>query len=650
MALAAGSRIGLYEIVAPLGAGGMGEVYRARDTRLNRDVAVKILPEALAGDPDRLARFEREAQALAALNHPNIAGVYAVEGLAIVMELVSGEDLSARIGRGPIPLAEALPLARQIADAIDAAHEAGIIHRDLKPANIKVKDDGTVKVLDFGLAKALEPPGEPSAEAMNSPTLTNRGTRMGVILGTAAYMAPEQARGKVVDKRADIWAFGVVLYEMLTGVRPFAGDNVTDLLAAVVRAEPDWNALPARTPPLVRRLLQRCLAKEPKRRLHDIADARLDLDDAGAESIPPVGPGSSSRWIGPVFGFVLGVAITATAFWLTTRAESPAAPVPITTSLIQVTPADEIGGDHGLPTRLRFALSPNGRTLVFSAVLDEHRTLYMRNLDELQAKPITGTEDGDLPFFSPDGEWIAYWAKGQLWKVRSAGGPSISVCALDAVPFGATWAADDQIVFAPSKRSEGLWQVSSSGGKAERLTKVDASRGETGHRLPAALPRSGAILFTIRRGDRSPWDQAEIAIYSTQTHTYRVVVTGGADARYVATGSQEFLVFVRDGVLMAAPFDVATSAVTAEARPVGNVMQAAYATLFGDDSGAGEFSVSDTGTLVYIPWRRVPGTRRCTRPGRPDWPGKGPQPAAAHALRTAPVMERPASGGGVERP
>jgi serine/threonine-protein kinase len=244
MALTAGSRIGLYEIVAPLGAGGMGEVYRARDTRLNRDVAIKILPEALAGDPDRLARFEREAQALAALNHPNIAGVYAVEGLAIVMELVSGEDLSARIGRGPIPLAEALPLARQIADAIDAAHEAGIIHRDLKPANIKVKDDGTVKVLDFGLAKALEPPGEPSAEAMNSPTLTNRGTRMGVILGTAAYMAPEQARGKVVDKRADIWAFGVVLYEMLTGVRPFAGDNVTDLLAAVVRAEPDWNALP----------------------------------------------------------------------------------------------------------------------------------------------------------------------------------------------------------------------------------------------------------------------------------------------------------------------------------------------------------------------------------------------------------------------
>jgi tRNA A-37 threonylcarbamoyl transferase component Bud32 len=467
MALTAGSRLGPYEILALLGAGGMGEVYRARDTKLHRDVAIKVLPEDVATDPDRLARFEREAQALAALNHPNIASVYAVEDRAIVMELVAGEDLSARIQRAPIPLAEALPLARQIADALAAAHEAGIIHRDLKPANIKVKDDGTAKVLDFGLAKALAPEdASATPDAMNSPTISAHATRRGVILGTAAYMAPEQARGKAVDKRADIWAFGVVLYEMLAGKRLFAADEVSDTLAHVLTKEPDWTALPTATPPRIRELLRHCLTKDVRQRLHDIADARLEIDDAIGRATEPqaAGPLSVRQLRRERLAWTAAVTVLAAALAIAGglayhgRGAHPASPA-VARFFIGVAPAEELGTsstNEGRPAQTAMALSPDGRTLVFSAIRGEQRQLFRRDLAQLEAVPMAGTEGADSPFFSPDGNWVGFRAGGALRKVAVNGGPATMICETAAI-YGASWGPNDTIVYAGDRG--GLWLV-----------------------------------------------------------------------------------------------------------------------------------------------------------------------------------------------
>ena len=416
MSLTPGTRLGPYEVLSLLGVGGMGVVYRARDTKLNRDVAIKVLLPAVANDPDRLARFGREAQVLASLNHPNIAHIYGIEDAAIVMELVDGEDLAQRIARGPIPLDEALPIARQIAEALEAAHDHGIIHRDLKPANVKVRPDGTVKVLDFGLAKAMDQGSgigdQGSGGAANSPTLSIHATEAGLILGTAAYMSPEQARGKPVDKRADIWSYGVVLYEMLTGQRAFTGDDVSETLASVLKDAPAFDALPASTPPRLRRILERCLERDAKARLRDIGEARVELakiasgdgDLSAARGAMAVSVAAAPRWrraVPWVAGAGVVSVVTALAVWTAMRPE-PARPQPVQRYPITL-PASAPYIGEGV------ALSPDGTHLVYAALEAGKRVLHLRQLDQLDSQPIRGTDDAWNPFFSADGEWIGFF-------------------------------------------------------------------------------------------------------------------------------------------------------------------------------------------------------------------------------------------------
>ena len=465
MALAAGTRLGAYEILGLLGAGGMGDVYRARDARLKRDVAIKVLPESFAAHPERLARFQREAEVLASLNHPHIAAIYGLEESdgtrALVMELVEGETLADRIARGRLPLDEALPIARQIADALEAAHEQGIVHRDLKPANIKVRDDGTVKVLDFGLAKLVDPvtAGQAGPHATASPTLTSPAmvTGVGVILGTAAYMSPEQARGRPADKRSDIWAFGCVLYEMLAGKRAFEGDDISDTLAAVLRADPDWRALPQETPEAIRRLLTRCLEKNQRERLPHIGIARLDMRDAltaPAQAAPLAAPRSRGSIRIPRSLIVLfSIALAALlAFDIVARLRHPpTVEIPIYRSIISLpATADPEAGVYP-------ALSPDGQRLAFVAPDARGRVmLWVQPLDGLEAQPLVGTEGAAAPFWSPDSRVVAFVAVGKLRKINAAGGPVVTLCDADA-PLPGAWSRDDVIVFTrgrhPSRRS-----------------------------------------------------------------------------------------------------------------------------------------------------------------------------------------------------
>ena len=417
LALAPGTRLGVYDITAPIGEGGMGQVYRATDAKLKRQVAIKVLPPALAGDADRLARFQREAEVLASLNHPNIAAIYGLEeggGMtALVMELVEGEDLSQRIARGAMPLDEALPIAKQIAEALEAAHEQRIIHRDLKPANIKVRGDGTVKVLDFGLAKAMEPAGLPPNMSMSPTIATPAMTQAGHDPGDRRLHGPEQARGKTVDKRADIWAFGVVLYEMLSGTRLFEGESVSDVLAAVLTREPDWNALPASTPAGVLRLLHHCLEREPRRRLHDIADAHFDLEDAaqpqrheaGRLSGGASGERSPARWLAAAAALtLLGVVAGGFAGRRLDRAPTPG-PIHFAAELSF--------GDDLLQQASGVAISPDGTRIAFGGSQGGQRGIFLRSFDELEQRLIPGSKDGFAPFFSPDGQWLAFFSMSQ---------------------------------------------------------------------------------------------------------------------------------------------------------------------------------------------------------------------------------------------
>ena len=458
MSLATGSKLGPYEIVAPLGAGGMGEVYRAKDTRLGRDVALKVIPEAFASDAQRMARFEREAKVLASLNHPNIAVLYGFEESngtrALVMELVDGPMLAERIKQGALALEEALPIAKQIAEALEYPHERGIIHRDLKPSNVKLTADGQVKLLDFGLAKALE--GETSEEELqNSPTLSAAATRAGVMLGTAAYMAPEQARGKRVDRRADIWAFGCVLYEMLTGQGAFNGETTSDILACVIRAEPDWSSMSASVPPRLRELLRRCLQKDPKQRLQAIGEARIALDKviagtpdevvsfAGAVTEPKPLWRRALPWAVAVIAVALAIGFTA-LYWHASRPEPHQV---INASLLLPEPLTGVFSPNpGSP----FALSRDGSRFVFvGSPTGKPSQLYLQELNQQTATPIPGTENAWQPFFSPDGEWIGFFAGSKLRKVSRGGGPVTSLG--DAlIPHGASWASEDTIVYAPT--------------------------------------------------------------------------------------------------------------------------------------------------------------------------------------------------------
>jgi eukaryotic-like serine/threonine-protein kinase len=566
MPISPGTRLGPYAVVAPLGAGGMGEVYRATDTRLGREVAIKVLPRDVARDPDRLARFEREARLLASLNHPNIAAIYGIEhtdGLPfLAMELVEGEDLAARLARGPVPLDEALPIARQIAQALEAAHDKGIVHRDLKPANVKVTPDGTVKVLDFGLAKPLRPDGSGAiGDPLHSATLTSPAmTAMGVVLGTAAYMAPEQARARPIDKRADIWAFGVVLFEMLSGERAFAGDTLTDVLAAVVHKDPPWDCLPPTLPPVVRRLTRRCLAKNADERLHDIADARLEIEEAlrpATESIigsPATGepePRSRRRaWHRAALAG--GVALATLAGILIGRTSlpppEPAGAEPVRRLSITGVGWDETDITEVVAAQNLLALSPDGSRLVYSAVREGTRRLFLRELDAFDAEPIKGTDHGSGPFFSPDGRSVAFVADGRLKKVALSGGLPQAFGTAPGLG-GGVWGADDSIFYSPMEGA-GLWKTSVSGARPVALVQPDTAAGEVGRGLPQLLPGTGWLLFTASMGGRA----SRVGVYRPETGESRILLEDANNAHYLPP---DLLVYGRDTEIWASRFDAA---------------------------------------------------------------------------------------------
>ena len=678
--LAQGDKLGQFEILARLGAGGMGEVYRARDTKLNRDVALKVLPEALAKNADRMARFQREAQVLASLNHPNIGSIYGLEesgGVrALVMELVEGPTLAERIAGGvapgfsparavgaglapptgkgttpracperseggartiaPIPLDESLDIAKQIAEALEYAHERGVVHRDLKPANIKITHDNQVKVLDFGLAKALDPQSSASgmgaiheSPLQNSPTLSMAATQEGVILGTAAYMAPEQAKGKPVDRRADIWAFGCVLYEVLTGKHAFEGETVSDVLAAVIMKDPDWTMVPESTPASIRKLLRRCLEKNPRGRLQAIGEARIAIEETlGGER--DVAPGFSPARADPslrsgqalrvgatgwrralpwgIVGLVLG-ALMAGALLLVERPQAP--PRRIHHLSITLPPGLSISDTDFT----ELALSPDGTNLVFSArqgdtgqhappplagaplapvfspMQGDKIQLYRRRMEETEATPIAGTDGGVAPFFSPDGASVAFLTETAsrgtpaLKKIPLAGGPVQSLCTTYN-NYQGSWSTDGTIFFANSHFG-GLARVSSAGGSCQDLTTPERGQGELAHLMPQVLPGGESLLFTFLRFSY----QGSIAVLSLKTGKWQTLIHDGSNPRYVPAG---YLVYTRSGSLMAVPFDLASLKVTGSPVPVVDDVMTSL------EGSAAQFAFALDGTLAYI--------------------------------------------------
>jgi dipeptidyl aminopeptidase/acylaminoacyl peptidase len=573
----------------------MGQVYRAHDTKLDRDVAIKILPEAFAHDADRLARFQREAKTLASLNHPHIAAIFGLEEsghiAALVMELVEGEDLSQRIARGPLPVDEALPIAKQIAEALEAAHEQGIIHRDLKPANIKVRTDGTVKVLDFGLAKAFEPAGM-WAHATASPTLSIHATQAGIILGTAAYMSPEQAAGKPVDKRSDLWAFGVLLIEMLTGRQVFAGETVSHVLASVLKDEPDWATLPPNTPAPIRRLLRRCLVKDRRRRFADAADATLEIDDALTTPVAEsqVRAARASRPTVPtvLWALAAGALAAAAAALATSALMRPVPPPALQTSRFVVTPpaaqALAVSGSRDL------AISPDGSHLVYMA--GAQAQLMVRAIDRLDAQALPGLVSVYAPFLSPDGRWIGFFTTGaasEMKKVSITGGSPVALCQIKGRALGASWGDDDMIVFATNDPSTGLLRVSARGGEPKVLTTPDPTKGEDDHLFPSVLPGGRGVLFTITAAGGNA--DAQIAVLDLQTDRQTTLIRGASHADYVETGH---VIYAVTGTLRAVRFDAATLTLRGDPVPVVEQVQTLA-------TGAANFSVSRNGTLVYVP-------------------------------------------------
>jgi serine/threonine-protein kinase len=566
------SSIAHYRIVSKLGEGGMGEVWRATDTKLNRDVAIKILPDTFAQDSGRMARFAREAQVLAALNHPNIAVIHGVEERALVMELVPGPTLAERIAQGPIPLDEALAIAKQIAEALEYAHERGIVHRDLKPANIKITPEGRVKVLDFGLAKAMT--GEwAQGDPASSPTLTMRAgaSVAGMILGTAAYMSPEQARGQNVDKRADIWAFGVVLFEMLTGRTLFAGATVSDTLAAVLKTDVDLS--PIAEP--VRSVVEKCLRKDARRRWRDIGDVRLALE----EGVPATSPVQPQRSVLP-WAIAAGmVAMTVAVSLLLWRATRPVEH-PLTRLSVDLGPTALTG------LNLTAAISPDGRRLVFSARgPDGKQQLATRLLDQVQPTLLPGTEGGSDPFFSPDGQWIGFFAGGDLKKISVQGGAPVTLCGAFN-PRGASWGEGDRII-AGMGLTAPLYRIPVAGGTGRPLTKL--APGELTHRWPQVLPGARAAIFTASPSLAS-MDNANIESVSLKTGQAKFLQSGGYYGRYLPSGH---LVYVHQGVLFGVKFDPERLEVRGTAVPLLDDVAVNPVT------GGGQFDFSATGTFVY---------------------------------------------------
>jgi len=581
MPLSTGTRLGPYEVLGPLGAGGMGEVYRARDTRLNRNVALKVLPDVFTQDPDRLHRFEREAQVLASLNHPNIAALYGLEesgGVrALVMELVEGPTLAERIQSGPIPLDEAVPIAKQIAEALEYAHDRAVIHRDLKPANVKVTGDpAAVKVLDFGLAKALDD-RPASNDSANSPTISMGATRMGVILGTAGYMSPEQAKGRPADRRADIWSFGVVLCEMLTGRPLYSGETAAETLASVMK---DEVAIPE-SPPAVRSLLRRCLEKDPRRRLQAIGEARIALEDPLAASPtlpPPAAPRRPIAWIAlAALSLLTSLALAVIHF-----RETPTAPrvlraviIPPEKSVVQ-----------------SFALSPDGSSLAAAIAIGGKQQLWLRALDASQFRPLPGTEDAQYPFWSPDSRYIGFFAQRKLKKIPAGGGPPQTLCDVGYAR-GGTWNRDGVILFGQSGGP--LQQVSSAGGVA---TTVATSEGGRAYRYPVFLPDGRHFLYTLPAGDQS----TGVYLAALDSPAARRILADPSGAVWVPSSpaSQHgHLLFIRDGSLMAQPFDPSTLQLAGEAFPI------ATQASFGPDNAYPLVSASADGLLVYLAGRNA---------------------------------------------
>jgi eukaryotic-like serine/threonine-protein kinase len=596
MTLRPGLRLGAYEVLSPLGAGGMGEVYRARDTNLGRDVALKVLPDTFSLDPERLARFRREAQVLAALNHPHIASIYGLEesqgARALVLELVDGVTLADRLVGGALPLDEAWPIARQIAEALEAAHDHGIIHRDLKPANVKVRADGTVKVLDFGLAKVFDPTTT-AADSSQSPTLTSpAATRIGIIMGTAAYMSPEQARGKVVDRRADVWAFGCVVYEMLVGRRAFGGDDVSETMARVIEREPDWNAMAAVAPPSVVRVVQRCLEKDPQNRIRDLGDVRLELRDAVAEAgQAPVA--TESFALGRRGIIALAAMLTVGVALGALGARWASAPPAVVSSGPLLSTEINLPGDASLALDAEAAnvgydstlldLSPDGRTLVYVGSSNGTVRLFSRQLDSFDVEPLAGTEGALHPFFSPDGRSVGFLTNDKVKTYSFTTGTTSTLCDVDVGVIG-TWTNDDQLFFAPDEGRR-LFRVSARGGAPVMV----ADRRE-GFRYGRVTPDGKAVLGTYRRAGIGA-DFAQIQLLDLATKATKALTTDGYDARLTSNG---FLIFGRSGRVFAAKFDAGRQAV-GEPVPVasGVRMHALYPHL--------QLAVSATGVLVYAP-------------------------------------------------
>jgi serine/threonine protein kinase/WD40 repeat protein len=588
----------------------MGEVYRATDTKLNRDVALKILPEQFASDSQRMGRFQREAEVLASLDHPNIGQIYGIEEAgvtkALVLQLIEGPTLAEKIAQGPIPVEETLKIALQIAEGLEAAHEKGVIHRDLKPANIKVTPEGQVKILDFGLAKALE--GEvPDSSLSQSPTLTNAATQAGVILGTAAYMSPEQAKGKAVDKRADIFAFGAVLYECLTGKRAFQGEDVSDTLASILAREPAWESLPEATPRNIRRLLLRCMQKDPHNRLHHVADVRIEIKTVLAdpsEGFPPAGVSPQPRQT--PWALVAGLAIlmfvlgAGTVFWLVESVETNSQPTGQFT--IDLEP------DHSIPLRIvntatgrqgdSFAVSPDGNYVVYIATKRGTglTQLYLRSIDKFEAKPLPGTEEPSDPFFSPDSQWIGFLAENELKKVSLTGGPPVSLARMPgyAVWGGLSW-GEDVIVFGTV--GSGVWQVPVNGGEPQPMTTLDSEKDETRHGDPFLLPGGQGLLFTsVTSGFVSPdvndLDMASTIWLLSLTTGERRELTKGSRPKYASSGH---IVFQRGTSLFALLFNADRLQEVGAPIPLAEKVRIQLFT------GLADFSISDTGSFVYLP-------------------------------------------------
>ncbi len=642
MSLAPGTRLGPYDVTAKIGEGGMGEVYRAHDTKLNRDVALKVLPDSFLHDADRLARFQREAHVLASLNHPNIAAIYGLEEApsssgqagtrALVMELVEGEDLSQRIARGQIPLHEALPIAKQIAEALEAAHEQGIIHRDLKPANIKVKSDGTVKVLDFGLAKSASSaaeaapyaqgsagqdsvgrdfPGSPKpfgeggsrAELSQSPTITTPAmTQVGMLLGTAAYMSPEQAKGRPADKRSDVWAFACVLYEMLTGERAFADDDVSETLASVLKSDPDWTRIPLDVPPAIRTLIQRCLVKDRRQRVSDISAAKFILSELSHISTPPTSATTSAavvmprtRWQG-LLPVVAAAGVTAIIVGAGGWALRPVSR-PLTVAQFSFALPD---GQVLSATRQAVAISPDGTRIAYAA----NSRIYLRSIGELEPHAIPGTESTTVvgllnPMFAPDGQSVAFFSQGEgsstsltsilLKRIPIIGGAASVIGTMES-HFGASWSPEGILI----GQIGGILRVSPTGGARELVVRVPPDERVYG---PQMLPGGRTVLFTVGKNvifNVDGWDKAQVVAQSLADGTRKTLIDGGSDGRYLPSGH---VVYTVGGTMFAAPFDVQSLTITGAPVPV----VVGVRRTIGRGTPARHLAFSETGTLVYVP-------------------------------------------------